>query len=136
MILLDTHVMVWLFDGEPKLGPRTLEAITAANAAESLWVSPISFWELAMLVGKNRLTLRMSAQAWVRTMLSRSEVRLAEITPDIAVAAGSLTGLHGDPGDRLVIATALALGAQVATRDRLILDYARQGHLQAIDARR
>jgi PIN domain nuclease of toxin-antitoxin system len=58
---------------------------------------------------------------------------MAPLTPEIAIAAAWLPDpLHGDPADRLLIATARDLAVPMITRDAKILDYARQGHIQAV----
>ncbi len=73
---------------------------------------------------------------WIRGVLADSRVELVPISPNIAVEAGLLPHIiHGDPADRLMIATARALACPVLTPDRKLLSYAAEGHLQAIDAR-
>jgi PIN domain nuclease of toxin-antitoxin system len=90
-----------------------------------------------MLSDKGRLTLSMAVQAWVERALALPGINLVAIESTIAVDAGILPGtIHGDPADRFLIATARALACPIMTVDRAILDYARQGHVKAIDARR
>ena len=88
-----------------------------------------------MLVAKGRLTLDRDVGEWVEAALSLPGVGLVALEPDIAVAASRLPGeLHGDPADRLIVASARHVGALVITEDRLILDYAAAGHVRAMRA--
>ena len=136
MILLDTHPLVWFYLGDKKLGAQTRTLIASAIDQREALVSPISFWEIGMLVSKGRLELGRSAREWAHLVLASGQVRIAEISALTALTAGELPKvIHGDPADRLVIATAVALDCPLITADRKILDYAAAGHLQAIDAR-
>ena len=90
-----------------------------------------------MLADKGKIALSRPVAAWFEAVLAAPGFSLAELTIGIGADAGSLPGnIHGDPADRLIIATARALGCPVLTADRAILAYAAAGHVQAIDARR
>ena len=83
-----------------------------------------------MLEAKGRVSLSTGIHAWVERALDAPGVTLAGISPAIALDASRLLGAsHGDPADRILIATARQHGARLATRDRAILDYARTGAL-------
>ena len=89
-----------------------------------------------MLLDKGRISLGMPADAWARDVLSSGKIVVAPLTPEVAAAAGQLPGsIHGDPADRIIVATARAYRCAVLTTDRKILAYAKAGHVQAIDAR-
>ncbi len=132
-ILLDTHAWIWLRAGESaKLRRSSLEAIVEAARRSALKVSVVSVWEVAMLAAKGRVQLGLAAAEWVRRALDAPGLVLAELTPDIAVESSYLPGeLHGDPADRMIVATARAIGATLYTKDRSILAYARHGHVKA-----
>lgn len=88
-----------------------------------------------MLVRERRLILGEPTKQWVTRVLQDFGLTLAPITPDIAVDSKELPrGLTGDPADRILVATARAGGVTLATRDKLILDYARQGHVKVLAA--
>ena len=88
-----------------------------------------------MLVLKGRVTFQVSIQEWADTILDNG-VTLIEISSKIAVDAGQLPyPIHGDPADRILVATARALRCPLLTADRKILGYAQKGFIQAIDAR-
>lgn len=105
-----------------------------ANAAGiPIYVSPYSAWEVGMLVSKGRLRLPEAPLAWFSRLLKRPGVQLAPMGTDILVAASFLPEpVHGDPADRIIIATARSLGLMIVTSDRAILAYAAQGHVLVV----
>jgi PIN domain nuclease of toxin-antitoxin system len=120
MILLDTHVLIWLDEGNSRLGPEALIQINAEFTAGNLAVSAISFWEIAMLVRKKRLEMRIETDVWRKELLENGlhEIPLGGA---IAIRAAELPDFHGDPADRLIVATALQTSATLATADQKIL---------------
>jgi PIN domain nuclease of toxin-antitoxin system len=130
--LLDTHVLIWLLQGNPRLGPKARKVIQTAAQHQQLCLSAISPWEIAMLVNKDRLTLDRDVGEWLHTALNIAKIRLEPVSVDIAVASTRLPGeLHPDPADRLIVATARHLGATLITDDQALLAYAAKGHLKA-----
>lgn len=97
-------------------------------------VAAITFWEIAMRREKSQLDLdaNLDIQAW-RTWLLNSGLNEIPLDGEIGIRAGLLPDLHGDPADRIIVATALA-GHTLVTSDRQILDWS--GQLDRIDARR
>lgn len=137
MILLDTNVAVWLFQADPNLASGNRRRIENERAAEGVFISGITCWEISMLVEKGRLILGRDPLDWIESVLAEPGVHLAPVSPAIGVEAGRLpAGMHGDPADRIIIATARHMGCPLLTTDRKILAYASVGHLEAIDARR
>lgn len=136
MILLDTHVLIWFAQGEPSLKPAARMLIEEQTATDVVVISPITFWEASMLADKGKIALGMRPMDWMQAILNQPGFRIEPVAPVIAIDAGSLPdGVHGDPADRIIIATARHLACGLLTTDRKIIDYANQGHLQAIDAR-
>lgn len=135
MILLDTHPLIWFTLGNESLGEKARNIVLTSLENGEAAVSPISFWEASMLVQKGRIALERTVEDWSNKILS-SGIRLAALSPGIAVSAGQLPGrIHGDPADRLIIATTRSLGCSLLTADRQILAYSAEGHVSAIDAR-
>jgi PIN domain nuclease of toxin-antitoxin system len=132
-LLLDTHAWVWLNLGEAGVFSRArLSAIERAAAEGRLRIAVISVWEVGMLAAKGRVHFGIPVADWVRGALAHPGIALADLTPEIALEACALPGaLHGDPADRIIVATARALGATLLTRDRAILRYSRGGHVKA-----
>ncbi len=132
MILLDTHVLLWLRIGDRRLGRRTRKAVESAWTAQAVAVSAISFWEVAMLHDTGRLTLLRDTASWRRTLLEDGLVEIP-VDGEIGTRAAGLASLPGDPADRLIVATALLGGHQLVSADRRILGWA--GRLRRLDAR-
>lgn len=136
MIVLDTHVLVWLIEADPRLGERSKQLIDAEQRGDGIAIAPITVWETAMQAGKGRIGLSWPVERWFNEVLALPGFRLASLTVAIGADAGCLPGgIHGDPGDRLIIATSRALNCPLLTADRKILDYAVAGHVRAVDAR-
>ena len=136
-VLLDTCAVIWLANREP-LEPDSLTAITHAGFYGGIFVSPISAWEIGMLSkarpGRAGVVRFMPDPAtWFARFMAGPGIRAAAFNPDIAIAASWLPGeVHGDPADRLIIATARHLGLPIVTRDRKIIAYAETGEAAVI----
>lgn len=121
-LVLDTHVVLWWQEGGKRLSRRVAAAV---DAASSLLISPITFWEIAMLISKGRVHLDRPTSTWVADLLaSEDRLAVAELSPHVAIVAGELDDFHGDPADRLIVATAMHQHATLATKDRRILRHA------------
>jgi PIN domain nuclease of toxin-antitoxin system len=132
LILLDTHVAVWYAAGI-ELKPRIVALIGEAAQKNSVFLSAISAWEIGMLVAKGRLVLAGSAEAYVRDLYSRDGVVEEPVTSTIAELSSRLPGdFHGDPADRIIVASAALRSATLVTRDDRILGYARKTGLVKI----
>ena len=131
MLLLDTHVWIWLASGD-KLAMRISKLVDSAAKAGTLVVSAISVWEVAMLDAKHRIRLQTECADWVARALNARGLSLSPLTPEILVASTRLPGFfHSDPADCIIVATARHLGATILTNDRAILRYAKTGSVLA-----
>jgi PIN domain nuclease of toxin-antitoxin system len=118
-----------------ELSASAIAKLRAGSRTGLLMVSAISVWEVAVLDVKRRITLSMDCAAWVERALAAPGVELVALSPTIAIESTRLPGnLSGDPADRMLVATARAMGARLVTRDRKLLDYATSGHLAVLDA--
>ena len=131
MILLDTHVLLWSRAGVRRIGPRCMRLVEQSLRDATLAASAISFWEVAMLHEKGRIDLRQDIRAWRTRLLDDGLIEIP-VDGDIAIRANELTGLHADPADRLIIATALG-GHTLVTADARLLSWS--GRLNRNDAR-
>lgn len=96
------------------------------------WVSPITAWEVGLLVARQRLPLSAPPKVWFDRLVSAG-YRIAPLDADVLIAASYLPGeLHRDPADRILVATARRLDCPLVTRDRRLLDYASAGWMQAL----
>lgn len=116
MIVLDTQALVWMNLAPRKLTRKATEALAGAAV---LFVPSICLWEISMLVHYGRLELPCAPLEWFNDICGLPGIRFQAITPQIAVLSGSIA-MHGDPADRLVVATAQALNAPLITADRKI----------------
>ena len=129
-VLLDTHTWIWLFNGSTELSPDAIEQINFAGNQGKVFISAISVWELSMLVAKNRINLSKPIHQWVKDSFSQPGVNLSSMLPEIAIESSFLPGeFHGDPADRIIVATARANNLILLTRDKKILSYGEQGYI-------
>ncbi len=120
MIVLDTHTLIWLDTGNQLLGNNSLKSIDQALADNALTVSAITFWEVAMLASKGRLTLDLPIEIWRKQLIEKGLVELP-MDGNIGIKAAELEEFHGDPSDRIIVATALSTGSLLVTADKKIL---------------
>jgi PIN domain nuclease of toxin-antitoxin system len=131
-LLLDTHAAIWLGTGST-MTADSRRAIRASAQTGDVHVSPVSAWEIGLLAAKGRLRLGQSTNAWFAQLLATPGLRLAPLEYEAAIEASFLPGqLHGDPADRLIIATARHLDAVLVTHDASILSYGAAGHVKVL----
>ena len=125
-VVLDTHAWVWICAGDKRAdGMRHFSGRAV--------VSAISVWEVAMLAQKSRLVLKPDVDRWVKTNLE-APVELEPIHPAICLASCRLQDFHGDPADRLIVATAQVLGLPLVTADAGIKAWnRRQAQIQIVE---
>ena len=135
LLLLDTHCWIWAQLGLiQNLSQAALQSIQDAEREGNLRISVISIWELAMLENRGRIALPMNVRTWVDQALGKSGIAVTPLTAEIMIESVHLPGdLHGDPADRMLVATARVLGATLATKDARLIRYSRQRHLRAIE---
>jgi PIN domain nuclease of toxin-antitoxin system len=119
VILLDTHVLVWLSLEPNKLSKKARHAIRGERAGSGIAVAAITLWELAWLAENGRIQVSGSVEAFVRECVSKVIIR--PITPDIAACAVRLPATYPkDPQDRLIGSTAIVEGLALVTADERI----------------
>ncbi len=130
-ILLDTCAAIFLVADTLKAAAlQALEDAEQHNTA--IYVSPITAWEIGLLVSRNRLILTTNPDLWFDEIV-RSGIKVAEMGADVLIASSFLPSSPlRDPADRIIAATARIHGHTLMTRNRPLLDYAAQGHLSAI----
>ena len=121
MIVADTHVWIWWLHDREKL---SVAANRALDAADVVAVSAISCLEIATLIRRQRLEVEGDGGGWIRRAISHPRLTVVPVTPYLATRAGLLSqGFHGDPCDRLIVATAIEHEAKLVTRDDRIRDF-------------
>jgi PIN domain nuclease of toxin-antitoxin system len=132
-LLLDTCAVIWIAEDQPISDTAALALDNAHAADQFVYVSPITAWEVGLLVARGRLTTIIKPQLWFERVLDVPNMRLADMTPDLLISSSFLPGEPPrDPVDRIIAATAREYGYTLVTRDRLLLTYAEQGHIQAV----
>ncbi len=136
-VLLDTCAVIWLANGDP-LDAAAVDAIIYAGLHGGVFVSPVSAWEIGMLskprpARSGAVRFLPDPTTWFERFTGGPGIKHAALTPAIAIAASWLPGdVRGDPGDRLIIATARHLGLPIVTRDRKIVAYSGTGEVAVI----
>ncbi|OJX14371.1 MAG: hypothetical protein BGO77_05860 [Caedibacter sp. 37-49] len=134
-LLLDTHVFLWLMNGENELSIKAKEILEQSLIDGSVAISAISLWEISMLHARERILLNQPCLTWIKRSLEAPGITLYPLTPEVTVESTSLPGgFHGDPADRIIVATARVLGIPLITRDQKILDYGKDNYLHCIKA--
>ena len=120
-LVLDTHAWVWWISKPEKLSRKQRAAIDRARrrGGDTLFLSVISAWEVALLVQGGRLRLPVQLESWLEQAMSIPGLEIAPLTVPVIGGAARLTGLR-DPADMLIVATALHHGAPLITNDERI----------------
>ena len=124
--VFDTPVWVWSAAGDPRA-----EKIRAFSGTAI--ISAISPWEVSMLAMKGRLSLKPDEETWFSANLE-APVSLAPLTAEISMASCRLPDFHGDPADRIIVATAITLGVPLITADEKIIRWNEMQHLVQVIA--
>ncbi|MGI8527718.1 MAG: type II toxin-antitoxin system VapC family toxin [Pseudolabrys sp.] len=132
-LLWDTCAVIWIAQGE-RLAQSALDLLAAAQRdGVTSYVSPMTAWEIGMLNARGRIQLLIKPERWFANVAALPGVRLAELSPDVLIASSYLPGKPpSDPTDRIIAATARELGATLLTRDRALLGYGAQGHVNVV----
>jgi len=121
LTLLDTHVWLWWLLGSPRLPAKQRTALDRLGARGAVRVAAVSLWEAQMLHAKKRLTLDRGFDAWIREAAGAGVAEVLPLDVEVVIALDHLpTTFHGDPADRLIVATARAHRLPLATHDRAI----------------
>jgi PIN domain nuclease of toxin-antitoxin system len=134
-ILLDTHVVLWLFEDSEQLSHSVSDDIERARSDEKLFISAISFWELAILHRKGRIRLKTDFKKWVQVISNQAGVQIVSVTLPLLMNAVEIDGLgyHLDPADLMIAASAIEHEAVLLTRDEALLEGARKGRYRAFE---
>ena len=115
MIVLDTHAWIWWVSDPDRIGRQARREIARARR---VGVPAICCLEVATLAERRRIELDRPTIEWLEDALHEPNVDLLPLTPAVAVKAATLgDGFHGDPADRLIVATAILYSAKLITRD-------------------
>jgi PIN domain nuclease of toxin-antitoxin system len=126
VLLLDTHVWIWILAGDARrIGRRARALLTRAESRDAIRISPVTLFEVMALHAAGRLHLTRPPDEWIRQAMASAPVRIAELSASIAIDAGRISrDVLGDPMDRLLVATAAEMDATLLTADARFFQYA------------
>jgi PIN domain nuclease of toxin-antitoxin system len=131
IVLLDTHVWIWAFEGSERLGASAREILE--NQENERWISPVSTLEIARLIEGGDFVINCPFASWVEQSIVDLRLKTQEVSHEVAMKAYQLPGsFHRDPADRQIVATAICHGLTLMTADERILQYPA---VKTIDAR-
>jgi PIN domain nuclease of toxin-antitoxin system len=138
MIVLDTHIFLWLINGNNEITTSGfLPTINKAIKDNSIIIPAISLWEISMLVAKQRIVLHKNTLDWLKTATSAPGISVYPISPEVAYESTILPGaFHGDPADRLIVATTRVINGTLLTFDKEILAYSKHGFVKTLKPKR
>jgi PIN domain nuclease of toxin-antitoxin system len=116
VVVLDTHTLVWWLMTPSQLGKAAAKTL---SAADSMIVSSVSFWEIAMLARKGRIELGRDTDSWMAKVVRIPRLHVHDLDWSTATLADSLS-MHADPADRFIAATTLQNRTVLVTKDALL----------------
>ena len=121
MILLDTHVFVWLSSTPERLSEVARAAIKRNSSM--LYISCVSAWEIALLYNKKRLLLPLPPSQFIEEAIAHLQLNELPLTRKAVLHSAGLPQLHNDPFDRVLIAECRLNRFSLISADRLIPRY-------------
>ncbi len=119
MILLDTHIAIWLALSPDRLSERAQRTTTVGRQQRRLAISDISLWETAMLIDKKKIDVKDDCISFLNLLIEGYRLHVYPISPEIAAMTGKLpAGSNNDPADRIIAATAIVEELILITADR------------------
>lgn len=134
MIVLDTHIFLWLINGNDEITVSGfMPTINKAMKDNSIIIPAICLWEISMLSAKQRIVLHNNALDWLKTATSAPGISVYPISPEVAYESTILPGtFHGDPADRMIVATTRVIDGTLITLDKEILAYSKNGFVKTL----
>lgn len=118
-LLLDTHIWLWSLLEPARLTKGVAGALE--DERNELWLSPISVWELTILMEKGRVTVEADLEEWVAQAMEKSAAKEAPVTREVALETRKIHLPHRDPADRFLAATASVFDLTLVTADQHLL---------------
>jgi PIN domain nuclease of toxin-antitoxin system len=120
-LLLDTHIWIWSLEQPERLSKKVSSALMAVDS--ELWLSPISVWELLLLVEHKRIQLvhHATTRAWIDEAHAKVPLKDAPVTREVALMSRQIRVEHDDPADRFLAATAAVFDLTLVTADERLI---------------
>ena len=119
-LLLDTHTLIWLLEGDENLSPNALSAIQ--NPENTCFVSSASLWEMAIKVSINKLSMNVSYHELPR-LIWENGIEILPTEFEHFLKVSNLPFHHKDPFDRLIISQALIEQMDIVGKDEHFAAY-------------
>lgn len=119
MYILDTHPLLWFFDGDERLSSQAKDII---QTEDNVYVSIVSFWEIAIKQSIKKLELENSPSELI-TLAEQQAINILQISPKHLDMIKTLKKIHNDPFDRLIVAQAQCEDMTIITKDLTIPKY-------------
>lgn len=134
-LLLDTHVFIWLMNGDSTLPTKIRKTIRESLLSANVYIQAISCWEIAMLESKKRIVLTKPCLDWIQTALTQSAIQIIPLSAEVSVESCQLPdGFHEDPADRIIVASARLHDLTLITRDKRIHAYSNKHYVRVLKA--
>jgi PIN domain nuclease of toxin-antitoxin system len=118
-LLLDTHIWLWIHREPWKLSSEVNQCI--ADPQNELWLSPVSIWEMILLLEKKKITLKEEMNRWIEDSRKELSLQEAAFTGEVANELRFILLGHQDPADRFLVATAKVYDLTLVTADERLL---------------
>ena len=119
-MILDTCAVLWLAFNREKFSKDTLKQI---DRCENLFISTMSFWEIGIKIQKKKLEIPMELREFIRLYSANAAVTLVPPDLEIILLTLELPWSHGDPVDRIVVATAMKYDTKLVTGDAEMMKF-------------
>lgn len=119
MILLDTHVFIWLVNGDKKLSGDYLDLLSKDS---NIYLSVISCWEISLLLTKKRLLIKYDYNDWIQNALKAYDIEIISLDLDIVLTYHKLEDFHKDPADKIISATSICKKIPLLTFDKKLIE--------------
>lgn len=114
-LLLDTHTFLWMSLDDPQLSETARDLL--ADLENELWLSPASYWEIAIKISLGKYQLSEPLDEFVNREIANNDISVLSISTQHAQAVTSLPFHHKDPFDRLLIAQAMTGQMAIVSKD-------------------
>lgn len=119
-MILDTCALLWLADKHRNL---SRDALSRIEEAQSVYISAITCFEIALKCKSGKLLFPVPVKAWLDLVLEHHDISVIDISRDVAQLSAALPPHHKDPCDRFIIATAITYNLPVVTADENFRKY-------------
>ncbi len=120
MILLDTHVFIWFVNNDSKLNQNHLKYL---EKDENKFISVVSFWEISILLDKDRIKFKQPFQEWILKSINAYEIEIINLDIEIIYVYHKLNDFHSDPADKFIAATSIYKKIPLITFDKKLIEY-------------